>query len=109
MKTLHLTRADVASLRAGADGSVTIDLTEAGTRRLAVEGARQAAILESTDDIQAAYLRSLTNAELVELATSRFGGPEPDVAEEVRRRMTEAAEWLRPVMAALTATEDRGE
>lgn len=105
MTTLHLTRADLAGLQAGADGSVTIDLTETGTRRLAAEGVRQAAILQHQDDRREAWLRSLTNAELVELATSRWGGPEPDVAAECGRRAREIAARLRPVLAALMPAE----
>lgn len=103
MTTLHLTRADFTALQAGADGSVTIDLTEGGTRRLVEEGARQAAVLEHQGERRAAWLRSLSNAELVELATSRFGGPEPDVAAEAMRRAREIAERLRPVLAAIMA------
>ncbi|MET9818359.1 hypothetical protein [Streptomyces sp. NPDC006355] len=101
MTTLHLTRAEVAGIQAGADGSVSIDLTVAGTRRLAEAGVRQAAILEQEGDRRAAWLRSLTNAELVDLARSRFGGPEPDVLAEATRRMREMADRLRPALAAL--------
>lgn len=103
MTTLHLTRADFTGLQAGANGSVTITLTEDGVRRLAEEGVRRAAILEHQEERRAAWLRSLTNAELVELATSRFGGPEPDVAAEAMRRAKEIADRLRPVMTALMA------
>ncbi|MFM9594065.1 hypothetical protein ACKI16_24055 [Streptomyces scabiei] len=103
MTTLHLTRADFTGLQAGANGSVTITLTEDGTRRLVEEGARQAAVLEHQGERRAAWLRSLTNAELVELATSRFGGPEPDVAAEAMRRAKEIADRLRPALATLMA------
>lgn len=111
MTTLHLSRADLTGLQAGADGSVTIELTEAGTRRLAETGARHARILEHEGNRRAAWLRSLTNADLVELASARFGGPEADVAAEAMRRAREIAERLRPGLAALgltTPAADRG-
>lgn len=109
MTTLHLTRADFTGLQAGANGSVTITLTEDGTRRLAEEGVRRAALLEHQEERRAAWLRSLTNAELVELANSRFGGPEPDVTAEAMRRAKELAERLRPALDALmTPAAGRG-
>ncbi|MGV2914525.1 hypothetical protein [Streptomyces alfalfae] len=103
MTTLHLTRADITGLHASADGSVTIGLTEAGARHLAKEGARQAAVLEHEGDRRAAWLRSLTNAELVDLSQSRLGGPEPDVVAEAARRAQEIAAKLRPTLNALMA------
>jgi hypothetical protein len=39
----------------------------------------------------------------VALATSRFGGPEPDVAAEGVRRMREMVDKLQPALAAMRA------
>lgn len=101
MTTLHLSADDVAGMTAGANGSVTIELTDAGARRLVTAADRHRAVLRVDQERRAAWLRSLTNAELLQLATSRFGGPEPDVAAEAVRRMREALEVIRPALDAL--------
>lgn len=101
MTTLHFTADDVAGVAAGANGSVTIELTDAGARRLVTAAQRHRAVLQAEEEQRAAWLRSLSDVELLELATSRFGGPEPDVVAEAARRMHEAAEMLRPALAAL--------
>lgn len=99
--TLHLAAEDVAGMSAGANGAVRIELTDAGARRLVAAADRHRAVLQQGRERRAAWLRSLTNAELVELAASRFGGPEADVMAEGVRRMREALEVLRPALAAL--------
>lgn len=101
MTTLHLDRGDFAGLAAGANGSVMIELTEVGERRIIEEAGRRAAFLEAQDERRRVWLRSLSNEELMRLATSRFGGPEPDVAEEGARRIRAVLERIGPAMAAL--------
>ncbi|GAB2327898.1 hypothetical protein AB0N20_22500 [Streptomyces griseoincarnatus] len=99
--TLHLAAEDVAGMSAGANGAVRIELTDAGARRLVTAADRHRAVLQVDQERRAAWLRSLTDAELVELATSRFGGPEPDVMAEGVRRVREALEVMRPALDVL--------
>ncbi len=99
--TLHLAAEDVAGMSAGANGAVRIELTDAGARRLVTAADRHRAVLQVDQERRAAWLRSLTDTELVELATSRFGGPEPDVMAEGVRRVREALEVMRPALDAL--------
>jgi uncharacterized protein with GYD domain len=99
--TLLLERADFKCVTAAADGGVLVELTDTGTQRLVDRAGRYAAALEERAERREAWLRSLTNDELVALASSRLGGPEPDVAAEGARRLREMTERLQPVLHAM--------
>ncbi|MER7841655.1 hypothetical protein ABTY98_38665 [Streptomyces sp. NPDC096040] len=99
--TLHLERGDYTEVTAAADDGLLVELTEAGDRRLLDQHVRRAAALDESADQRAAWLRSLSTDELVALASSRLGGPAPDVVAEGARRMQEAAERMRPALEAL--------
>jgi hypothetical protein len=99
--TLHLERGEYAEVSATADGGLLVELTEAGERRLVEQCARRAAALEERADQRAVWLRSLSTDELVALATSRLGGPDPELVAEAARRAREAAERMAPALEAL--------
>ncbi|MEV0016718.1 hypothetical protein [Streptomyces tendae] len=99
--TLHLERADYERVTAAADGGVLVELTDTGTQRLVDRTARYAAALEERIERREAWLRSLTNEELAALATSRLGGPDPDVVAEGARRLREMTERLQPTLHAM--------
>jgi N-methylhydantoinase A/oxoprolinase/acetone carboxylase beta subunit len=99
--TLHLERADYARMTSAAGGGLLVELTEAGELRLVDRAARFAAALEEGGDRREAWLRSLTNEELVALASSRLGGPAPEVVAEAARRMEEIMDRLGPALGAL--------
>ncbi|MEW2633327.1 hypothetical protein AB0903_17145 [Streptomyces sp. NPDC048389] len=101
MTTLHLRPEHVTGVAAAADGGVTIDLTDAGARHLVEAAARHATALQDRDTRHATWLRGLSNEDLMELATSRFGGPDPDVVAEATRRMNGMMERLRPTLEAM--------
>ncbi|MET9611737.1 hypothetical protein [Kitasatospora indigofera] len=50
---------------------------------------------------RAAGLRGLVDAELIELALGRWGGPESDVLDEYVRRLQDMLAKLRPALAAM--------
>ncbi|NUP17386.1 MAG: hypothetical protein HOV73_18490 [Streptomyces sp.] len=105
MTTLHLSPADVTSLHQGDDGTVTIELTSSGERALVDAAGRQKPLLEKAEaqfaEQRQAYLQSLSNAQLLDLARERFGGPEEDVLAEAWRRIRVASEAMRPVFDSL--------
>lgn len=107
MTTLLLREGEFREVASAADGALRVELTEDGARRLVDLAERHKAALEAREGQRAAWLRSLSNAELVELAGSHFGGPPPDVVAEAGRRMRECAARLRPALRALGLAEER--
>ncbi|MFI9163532.1 hypothetical protein [Kitasatospora aureofaciens] len=55
---------------------------------------------------RAVWLRNLPDAELIEVALGRWGGPEPDVLDEAVRRLQDVVAKLRPVVGLVTAAEE---
>lgn len=101
MTTLHFNKDEISGTTMGEDGSLTVELTEAGERSLVAAAVRHQGVLDSKAVQREAYLRGLSNDELLHLARQRFGGPEPDVAAEAMRRMRLAFERLRPALEAM--------
>jgi hypothetical protein len=102
--TLLLDDSDYTDVSAAANGGLRVELTEAGARRLIELADRHRAALTAREKQREAWLRSLSNDELVKLATSTFGGPAPDVAAEAARRMREIMARIQPVLGMLRST-----
>jgi hypothetical protein len=84
------------------EGRLRLDLTDGGLDRLA--GAIQQYQLAKLDPAKRAeWLSNIPNAQLVELAVGRWGGPEEDVLQEAIRRIQVIGEKLRPAFAAARA------
>ncbi|WP_030236723.1 hypothetical protein [Streptomyces sp. NRRL S-350] len=102
MTSLHLGPEDYEGVVHDHTGRIRLDLTDAGTQRLA-GAVRQFDAARREPGQRAEWLRSLPDVELVELATGRWGGPEDDVLEEAVRRLQVLAEKLRPAVDAVRA------
>ncbi|GLW57850.1 hypothetical protein [Kitasatospora phosalacinea] len=98
--SLHITPKDYEGLVVTHDGRLRVDLTDGGLGRLAGV-IRQFELSKRDPEQRAAWLRSITDVELVELATGRWGGPEQDVQDEAIRRLQALTEKLRPTVEVL--------
>ncbi|MEU7093044.1 hypothetical protein [Kitasatospora aureofaciens] len=101
MTTLHMTSDDYVSHATGADGAFAIELTEQGMRRLA-SAVRQHEQAMTEPEQRAVWLRNLPDAELIEVALGRWGGPEADVLDEAVRRLQDLVAKLRPVVGLVS-------
>lgn len=102
MTSLHLGPEDYEAVVHNHEGRIRLDLTDVGAQRLA-GAVRQFEAARQEPGNREEWLRSLPDAELVELALGRWGGPDVDVMEEAKRRFLEAAEKLRPAVDAVRA------
>ncbi|MGQ5656751.1 hypothetical protein ACUJ8H_43165 [Streptomyces sp. EKR5.2] len=102
MTTLYLSGRDIAALSSGPDGAMAVELTEDGERSLVAAAARLVAVASVPPaQRRAAWLKELSNEDLVDLAMGRLGAPDQDVMTEVVRRMKDMLEQLSPVLSAI--------
>ncbi len=104
MTTLHMTSDDYLSHASGADGAFAIELTEQGMRRLA-SAVRQHEQAMAQPEQRAVWLRNVPDAELIEVALGRWGGPEPDVLDEAVHRLQGVVAKLRPTFDLVAPEE----
>ncbi|BAJ30495.1 MULTISPECIES: hypothetical protein [Kitasatospora] len=102
MTSLHLGTEDFQGVVFTHDGRVRLDLTDGGLDRLAGV-VRQFELAKREPEQRAMWLRNISDVELVELATGRWGGPEQDVLDEAVRHLQAMAEKLHPALGAVRA------
>lgn len=103
MSELHIPASDTVSVLVDERGSLFIELTDEGERKLIEAVRKRTHRLETLAARRRVKLVAMTNDELVTLALSRFGGPDQFEREEIVRRMHLIAEKVRPAFAAARA------
>ncbi|TFV29710.1 hypothetical protein E4K10_49505 [Streptomyces sp. T1317-0309] len=76
MTTLYLSGRDITALSAGSDGAMSVELTEDGERSLVTAAARLVAVASVPPaQRRAAWLKELSNEDLVDLARAGSASP----------------------------------